>query len=311
MTQVETGANMNATTSQFSHRVDPWYRRRSIRRGLAHTVYYMLLTTIGIVLLIPFFWMLSSSLKEEWEIFQVPPVWIPSTIRWQNYGEALDNFPFFLSLKNTLIITVSVIIGRLISTSMAAFAFARLRFRGRNALFILVLATMMIPYHVTLIPSYILFQKLGWIDTFLPLIVPNWLAVAAFFIFLQRQFFMTIPRDMDDAARIDGCNSFMIYRRITLPMSKPVLATVTIFTFLGEWNDFLAPIIYLNSPAKHTLAIAMQFYRQQSSGTMFGPTRTWSHLMVVSLLVMLPCLLLFFFAQRYFIQGVVVSGVKG
>lgn len=288
-----------------------WHQRRSIRSLVGKTIAYILLTTIGLMLLVPFFWMVSSSLKEEWEIFQVPPVWIPSTIRWENYREALDRFPFWLGLKNTLIITVSVIIGRLLSSSLAAFAFARLKFRLRQPLFILVLATLMIPYHVTLIPTYILFQRLGWVDSFLPLIVPAWLGTGAFHIFLLRQFFMTIPSEMDDAARIDGCNNLMIYWRIILPLSKPALATVTIFTFLEQWNDFLAPIIYLNSTKNHTLAIAMQFYRQQSSGTMFGPTRTWSHLMVVSLLVMLPCLLLFFFAQRYFIQGVVVSGVKG
>lgn len=288
-----------------------WHQRRSVQTLIRNTIVYLLLTTIGFLLLIPFFWMVSSSLKEEWEIFQVPPVWIPTQIRWQNYADALQRFPFWLGLQNTLTITLSVILGRLLSTSLAAFAFARLRFRLREQLFILVLATLMLPYHVTLIPTYILFQRLGWVDTFLPLIVPAWLGMGAFYIFLLRQFFLTIPREMDDAARIDGCNNFMIYWRIMVPLSKPVLATVTIFTFLEQWNDFLGPIIYLNSTQNHTLAIAMQFYRQQASGTMFGPTRTWSHLMVVSLLVMLPCLLLFFFAQRYFIQGVVVSGVKG
>ncbi|MEM7132258.1 MAG: carbohydrate ABC transporter permease [Chloroflexota bacterium] len=184
----------------------------------------------------------------------------------QIYVEALVRFPFFLALQNTLIITISVISGRLLSASLAAFAFARMRFRWRDPLFILVLATMMIPYHVTLIPTYILFNKLGWSDSFLPLIVPNFLGLGAFYIFLLRQFFLSIPREMDDAARIDGCSTLGIYWRIVLPLSKPALATVSIFTFLEQWNDFLAPIIYLNSPQKHTLAIAMQFYRQQTSG---------------------------------------------
>lgn len=289
----------------------PWYRRRSVQDGILRTFSYILLIGIGLILLMPFFWMLSSSLKEEYEIFQIPPTLLPKHLKFSNYAEALQRFPFWLGLKNTLIITISVIIGRLLSTSLAAFAFARMRFRLREPLFLLVLATMMIPGQVTLIPSYILFRILGWLDTFLPLIVPAWLGGGAFFIFLLRQFFMTIPTEMDDAARIDGCSSFMIYWKIVLPLSKPALATVAIFSFLGEWNDFLGPIIYLNSTEKHTLAIAMQFYRQQASGTMFGPTRTWAHLMVVSLLVMLPCLLIFFFAQRLFIQGIVVSGVKG
>lgn len=304
-------ADLSMPSSQPHLDQIPWYQRRSVRDAILKSILYGLLASIGLLLMIPFLWMLSSSLKDEYEIFQVPTVWIPSNIRWNNYIEALDRFPFFLSLQNTLIITISVIIGRLLSTSLAAYAFARMRFRWRDPLFILVLATMMIPYHVTLIPTYILFNTLGWVDTFLPLIVPNFLGLGAFYIFLLRQFFLTIPREMDDAARIDGCSTLGIYWRITLPLSKPALATVAIFTFLEQWNDFLAPIIYLNSPQKHTLAIAMQFYRQQASGAGFGPVRTWSHLMVVSILVMLPCLILFFFAQRYFIQGVVVSGVKG
>ncbi|MBV7336213.1 carbohydrate ABC transporter permease [Chloroflexi bacterium TSY] len=289
----------------------PWYQRRSVRDGVGNAFTYLLLTSLGVLLMIPFFWMLSSSFKQEFEIFQVPPIWIPSKIQWHNYIDALDRFPFFLGLQNTLIITISVIIGRLLSTSMAAFAFARMRFRLREPLFILVLATRMIPYHITLIPTYVLFQKIGWVDTFLPLIIPNWLGLGAFYIFLLRQFFLSIPREMDDAARIDGCSNLGIYWRIILPLSKPALATVSIFTFLEQWNDFLAPIIYLNSTEKHTLAIAMQFYRTAAANSGFGPTRTWAHLMVVSILVMLPCLILFFFAQRYFIQGVVVSGVKG
>jgi ABC-type glycerol-3-phosphate transport system permease component len=288
-----------------------WVQRRSVQEGLGRAITYILLISIGLVLLLPFFWMVSSSLKEEFEIFQVPPSLIPSHLRFANYVEALSQFPFFLALRNTLIITISVIFGRLLSTSLAAFAFARMRFRLREPLFLLVLATMMIPGQVTLIPSYILFRIIGWLNTFLPLIVPAWLGSSAFYIFLLRQFFLSIPSEMDDAARIDGCSTFMIYWRIILPLSKPALATVAIFSFLEQWNDFLGPIIYLNDTSKHTLAVAMQFYRQQSSGTMFGPTRTWAHLMVVSLLVMLPCLLLFFFAQRLFIQGVVVSGVKG
>lgn len=302
---------MIATAKHTPTHAVAWHQRRSIREGVLRLITYFLLISIGLLLMMPFFWMLSSSFKEEHEIFQVPPTLIPKQIKFENYPEALARFPFWLSLKNTLIITISVIVGRLLSTSLAAFAFARMRFRLREPLFLLVLSTMMIPGQVTLIPSYILFRLIGWLDTFLPLIVPAFLGGGAFYIFLLRQFFLTIPPEMDDAARIDGCSTFMIYWRIILPLSKPALATVAIFSFLGEWNDFLGPIIYLNDTNKHTLAIAMQFYRQQSSGTMFGPTRTWAHLMVVSLLVMLPCLLIFFFAQRLFIQGVVVSGVKG
>lgn len=288
-----------------------WRQRRSVHLVLTHSLFYLLLTGIGALLMVPFLWMAVSSVKAEHEIFSIPTTWIPERIRWENYVHALDNFPFVLSLRNTSIITFSVILGRLLSTSLAAYAFARMRFRLRTPLFLLVLSTLMIPYHVTLIPTYVMFTKLGWVNTFLPLIVPNWLGLGAFYIFLLRQFFMTIPSEMNDAARIDGCSHFGIFARVILPLSIPALATVTIFTFLEQWNDFLAPIIYLNTNDRHTLAIAMQFYRQSASGAGWGPVRTWAHLMVVSLLTMAPCLLLFFFAQRYFIQGVVVSGVKG
>ena len=288
-----------------------WRQRRSMHRAAMHALYYLLLAGIGLLLMVPFLWMITSSVKAEHEIFSIPTTWIPERIRWENYKHALDNFPFFRSLRNTAIITCAVILGRLASTSLAAYAFARMRFRLRTPLFLLVLATMMVPYHVTLIPTYVLFSELGWVNTFLPLIVPNWLGLGAFYIFLLRQFFLTIPAEMNDAARIDGCSHFGIFTRVVLPLSVPALATVTIFTFLEQWNDFLAPIIYLNTNDKHTLAIAMQFYRQSASGAGWGPVRTWAHLMVVSLLTMAPCLLLFFFTQRYFIQGVVVSGVKG
>ncbi len=288
-----------------------WQQRRSVHLVVTHTLYYLLLTGLGALLMVPFLWMVTSSVKAEHEIFSIPATWLPERIRWENYPHALESFPFFRSLLNTVVVTFSVIVGRLLSASLAAYAFARMRFRLRTPLFILVLSTMMIPYHVTLIPTYILFTKLRWVNTFLPLIVPHWLGLGAFYIFLLRQFFMTIPSEMNDAARIDGCSHFGIFVRVILPLSIPALATVTIFTFLEQWNDFLAPIIYLNTNDKHTLAIALQFYRQSASGAGWGPVRTWAHLMVVSLLTMAPCLALFFFAQRYFIQGVVVSGVKG
>lgn len=288
-----------------------WQHRRSVHLIVTHTLYYLLLTGLGALLMIPFLWMVTSSVKAEHEIFSIPATWLPERIRWENYPHALESFPFFRSLLNTVIVTFSVILGRLLSASLAAYAFARMRFRLRTPLFILVLSTMMIPYHVTLIPTYILFTRLRWVNTFLPLIVPHWLGLGAFYIFLLRQFFMSIPSEMNDAARIDGCSHFGIFVRVILPLSIPALATVTIFTFLEQWNDFLAPIIYLNTNDKHTLAIALQFYRQSASGAGWGPVRTWAHLMVVSLLTMAPCLALFFFAQRYFIQGVVVSGVKG
>lgn len=286
-----------------------WIKSKKIRNIVWNSVVYIILSFFGFIVLLPFFWMISSSLKSDAEIFVFPPKWIPSEIMWKNYPEALRSFPFSTALKNTLIITIGVLIGQLLTASMTAFAFARLRFRLREFLFMLVLATMMIPYQVTLIPTYLLFKALGWIDTFLPLIVPAYFGGGAFFIFLLRQFFMTIPLELDDAAKIDGCSFWRIYWSIILPLAKPALATVAIFSFYGSWNDFLAPLIYLSSPEKHTLSIALQYFRL-GGAVAFGPVRTWAHLMVVSLVVMLPCILLFFFAQKYFIQGVVITGLK-
>ena len=285
-----------------------WRERKSVQDALLRGLIYVILTGVGIALMIPFFWMFSSSLKQEYEIFAFPPQWLPSKPMWHNYSDALSKFPTWRATRNTLFITTGNIVGTLLSASATALAFSRLRFRARETLFLLVLATMMIPYHVTLIPQYIVFSKIRWVDSFKPLIVPSFFGGGAYNIFLLRQFFMTIPLELDDAARIDGCSTFGIYTRIILPLAKPALATVAIFGFMGHWNDFLAPLIYLDSPNKHTLAIALSYF---NSGSAYMPERTWAHLMVVSLVVMLPCLLLFFFAQRIFIQGVVLTGVKG
>ncbi len=279
------------------------------RTFVLRVLVYALILVFGCLILAPFFWMISSSLKEDWEIFVYPPTLIPQTIKWANYPEAIATFPLARATRNTLIITIGVMFGRLLTASAVAFGFARLRFRGREPLFALVLATLMLPYQVTLIPTYLLFRELGWLDSFLPLIVPAYFGGGAFNIFLLRQFFLSIPVEMSDAAKIDGCSTAGIFGRIILPMSKEALGAVAIFTFVGEWNDFLAPLIYLNEPSKHTISIALEFFK--SNRTSYEQTITWGHLMVISLLTMLPCLIVFFFAQRYFIQGIVVSGVKG
>ncbi len=304
--QTTKSGSIGARASGRHSRPRRWSIR--VRRAIGSSLRYLALITIGFLLMLPFLWMLSSSVKEEWEIFRVPPTLLPTRIKLSNYSVALVAFPFFHALRNTLIITISAVVGQILSASMAAFAFARLRFRFREPLFILVLATLMIPGHVTLVPVYMIFRTLGWLNTFLPLIVPNWLGGGAFNIFLLRQFFLTIPREMDDAARIDGCNSLGLYWNVILPMSTPALATVGIFGFLANWNDFFGPLVYLTDPALHTLAIALQFYRNPTNTT---GSRSWSHLMAVSVVVMLPCLILFFSAQRTFIQGIVITGVKG
>jgi multiple sugar transport system permease protein len=265
----------------------------------------MLVLALGVfVIMIPAVWMVSVSLQTDAEVYSYPPKWIPTTFAWENYVAVFTLIPFMRLLNNTLIITAGRLIGNVASASLVAFAFARLRAPLRNALFLLVLATMMLPGQVTMVPQFVLFSKMGWVNTFKPLIVPAFFGGGAFNVFLLRQFFMTIPTDYDDAARIDGCGYFQLYWRIILPLSAPALATIAIFTLMWSWNDFMGPLIYLRSMTNSTLALGLYFFRG-----VYNPE--WNRLMAMSLLVMLPIVLLFFFAQRYFIQGVVISGIKG
>lgn len=256
------------------------------------------------VFMIPFLWMLSTALKDMGEVYYWPPTWIPNPIVWRNFADAVTAIPFVRFLRNSVLITALNIVGTLVTSSLVAFGFSRLTFKGRDILFFMVLATMMLPYQVTMIPVFIIYKYLGWIDTFLPLIVPAFLGGQPFYIFLLRQFFLTIPKELDEAARIDGCSSFRIYWRILLPLVKPALASVAIFAFMAHWNDFLGPLVYLNSMENFTLAVGLSFFKGQ-----FGTQ--WNLLMAASTLVMLPCLIIFFAAQRVFIQGVVMSGLKG
>ena len=283
--------------------------KRLRRLGIRLLLVYAPMAALALVYMSPLIWLVGSSVKPESQVFEYPPRFIPRSFVWFNYPEALIQFPFIVTSLNTLTIVVGVMAGRLLTASLAAYGFARLRFPGRNALFVLVLTTLMIPYHVILIPQYLIFRDLGWLNTLKPLIVPAWFGGGAFFIFLLRQFFMTIPREYDDAARIDGCGFIQVWWHIIMPMSLPALGAVAIFTFMGEWNDFLAPLIYLNTPEKQTLAIAVEQWRRSSVHT--GYNHQWNHIMAVATVVTVPPLLIFFFAQRHFIQGVVISGIKG
>jgi multiple sugar transport system permease protein len=285
-------------------------RRRRSGSGVATSVVLHTILLLGSVfMLIPLVFMVSTSLKHEWEAFQIPPRWIPTEFVWENYWRAVFQYFNFIQYGfNTLVITGGVLVGRLVSASLVAYGFARIRFIGRNVLFVLVLSGLMVPFQVTIIPLYILFKELGWLDTYLPLIVPSFFGGGAFFIFLLRQFIMTIGPELDDAARIDGCGWFGIYYRIILPLLKPALVSVAIFSFLGTWNDFFGPLIFLNSNRLFTLAIGLHFYTNAASNSSRPETTV---IMAGSTIIMLPPLLLFFFAQRFFIQGVVVSGVKG
>jgi multiple sugar transport system permease protein len=273
-------------------------RQKVIRAGAT-----VLLFGGAMIFLVPLIWMISSSLKPDYQIFAMPPELIPNPPRWQNYKEALTYVPFDRYAVNSLIISTLTIIGHLLSCTVIAYGFARLRAPGRDFLFVLVLATMMLPYPVTMVPLYILFNWLGWVNTFLPLTVPAFFG-SAFYIFLLRQFFLTIPNDLEDAATIDGANILQILWHVMLPLSKPAMATVAIFTFQNAWNDFLAPLIYLHDQSLYTVALGLNFFRATY-------TINWAYLMAASLVTMLPVLIVFFLAQRLFIEGITFSGLKG
>jgi len=264
---------------------------------------YLVLLAMAACFIVPLFWLLSSSLKRPSELFEVPVRWIPREIQFDNYKKMFDTIPFFLYLRNTLFLVVNNILGSLISASLVGYGFSRLRWPGRDKLFVLVLITMILPYQVTMIPLFLQFQRLGWVGSFLPLTVPNYFG-NPFFIFLMRQFFMGVPNDLSEASRIDGAGEFRIYWQICMPLAKPALATVAIFAFLRSWNDFIGPLLYLNSPEKFTVAIGLATFRSVMR------TR-YDLLMAASAAMILPIVVLFFFAQRYFIQGVVLSGLKG
>jgi len=268
------------------------------------TLTYAVLLAGSVGMMLPFLWMCSTALKSADKVMAYPPQWIPHPMVWRNFIEGWSSLPFTLYLKNTCIITGTVIIGVLLTASMAGYAFSRLRFPGRDTLFVVTLATMMLPAQVTMIPVYLLFRDIGWLNTFKPLTIGAWLGGGAFNIFLLRQFMLTIPLELEDAARIDGCGSFGIYRRIMLPLIKPCLAVIAIFTFIGTWNDFMGPLVYLTTPNKLTLALGLQFFQGHYGVTLH-------YLMAVSLLVMSPCLVLFFLAQKYFISGIALTGIKG
>lgn len=279
--------------------------RKSSQILIQQIITYVILFVGLLIVLFPLFWMFSTSLKTQDEVFLFPPRWLPEKPIWSNFYDALTFMPFGRYFLNTCEITFSCVVATVLSASFVAYGFARLRSRLRDPLFILVLSTMMLPPQVTMIPIFILFKLLGWVDTFKPLIIPSFFGGGAFYIFLLRQFFMSIPREMDDSAKIDGCGFLGIYWHILLPQSKPALATVALFTFTAHWNDLMGPLIYLNSYEKFTFALGLSNFT-----AMYGAT-PWNLLMAASLVFVLPCLIIYFFAQNYFIQGIVVTGLKG
>ncbi len=269
--------------------------------GRALALVVLLVGAVGFVF--PLAWMISTSLKDLSEVFTVPPVWIPATLHWENYPNSLTYFPFPLYLRNTLIITVPSVIGTLVSSALPAYGFSRVRWPGRDAVFVLVLATLMIPSWTTLIPVYVLFARMHWTGTFLPLIVPNFFG-SAFYIFLLRQFFLRQPQELVDAARIDGSSHVGVFARIILPLSKPALAVVVLFSFMDNWKDFFGPLIYLNDESLYTLSIGLYSFQSQH-------TTDWTALMAASLMVLSPMIVLFFLTQRTFVEGITFTGLRG
>lgn len=273
------------------------------KRALGRTVIYIILLIVSAICVVPFLWMVSTSLKGAGSIFVYPPEWIPEKLAWSNYYEAWTIVPFHIFLKNTVTVATMCTIGTIISSSFTAYGFARLKFPGKNLLFGMVLATMMIPWEITAVPLYVEFTYLGWIDSLKTLIVPTFFG-SAFNIFLLRQFFYSIPYDLDEAATIDGCTPFGIFFRIMLPLLRPGMVTVAIFQVVNVWNDFMGPLIFLNSQKNFTLTMGLNLFRNSY--------RTdWGYLMAAATFITFVPILIFFFGQKQLIGGIATSGLKG
>ncbi len=275
-------------------------REQRLRQALL-----LLMLCLGAALFsVPFLWTVSTALKTNQQVFEVPPQWIPHPPQWENFRRAWTELPFPRFVLNTVLITGVAVVGQVVSASLVAYGFARFRFPGRNFLFMLMLSTMMLPAQVTMIPVFLFWRELRAIDTFAPLTVPSFFGGGAFTIFLLRQFFLTIPRELDEAAMIDGASPFAIWWRVLLPLSRPALVTVVLFSFLSHWDDFMGPLIYLNSMEKYTVSIGLRMFQD-----MFGTQLEL--LMAASLIHILPTVVLFFLGQKYFVKGVALTGLKG
>jgi ABC-type glycerol-3-phosphate transport system permease component len=299
-------APVPAASSRSSAVTRPaWYRNRRVRRAIWTAVVYLIIGTGAFIVAFPFFWQVTTSLKSPSQLYAWPPDWFPWPLHPGNYAEVAGAVTLWLYVKNSLTIALSVIVGTELSCTMAAYAFARLRFRGRNLIFLILISSLIIPSAATTVPQFLLFQKIGWYNTFKPMIVPSFFG-NAFFIFLLRQYFLTIPPELEAAARVDGCGFVSSFFRIILPISKPALAVVAIFTFVWTWNDFFTPLVYLSDQQLYTLPLGLVFFEGSPHSTVQTQL-----LMGMSVIVTAPCILAYFIAQRAFIQGIVITGVKG
>ena len=281
---------------------------QTARRYLAQSGLHLSALVLGAAFGLPFLWALLTSLKLPVEIFIFPPTWLPEIPQWGNYIEIFRQAPLALFFGNSVLVTVLTGAGQILSASLVAYGFARFRFPGRDVLFLTMLSTLMLPPQVTIIPTFLLFKFLGWLDQLRSLYIPPWFGGGAFAIFLFRQFFLTIPKEFDEAAKIDGANSLWIFFRVLMPLSVPVFVTMGIFSFLGSWNDFFGPLIFLNTTERFTLALGLTYFQRVVS---IGGRPTEHLMMAASMVMTFPCLLVFLLLQKYWIQGIVMSGIKG
>jgi multiple sugar transport system permease protein len=279
-----------------------WLSRR-VRKGIFATFWYAVLGTTAVVVMMPYLWMISTSLKGKRELFTYPPTWIPHVFRFQNYVDAWNAAPFGRYFVNSVFVAVAVTVGQLITCSLAAFAFARMNFKGKNFMFALFLSTTMISTQVTLVPSYLVLKNLHWLDTYQGLIVP--FLASAFGVFMLRQQFMTLPRDLEDAAKLDGCGRLRFLWEIVLPLSKPVLASQALFAFMGNWNSYLWPLVVTTSKNMRTLQIGLRYFVSQEGGTQ------WGLFMAATVFVSLPVVIFYFIIQKSFVEGIAATGLKG
>ncbi|WP_417109327.1 carbohydrate ABC transporter permease [Hominenteromicrobium sp.] len=269
---------------------------------LRRVLLYIVLILIAVIMVVPFLWMLSTSLKTQYDAVKIPPVWIPDPPQWENYVKLFTEQPMFQFMLNTIKIVFFVVLGQLFFSSLAAYSFARISFKGRNVVFFFYIATLMVPGQVTMIPTYLMFAKAGLTDNHLALILPAFFS--AFGVFLLRQFFMSLPRELEEAAEIDGCNPFMTYWRIMLPLVVPAMLTLGVFTLMNTWNDYMGPLIYLSSPEKYTMTLGIAYFKGVY-------TTQWNLVMAGSIVSVVPILIAYLCAQKYFIEGIAFSGVKG
>ena len=277
-------------------------KKKSTSAIVRKVLLYALLIIIGIIMVVPFLWMISPSLKEQYDTVKIPPVWIPNPPRWQNYVDLFTQQPMLQFMLNTIKIVFFVVLGQLFFSSLAAYSFARIKFKGRTVMFFFYIATLMVPGQVTMIPTYLMFAKVGLVDNHIVLILPAFFS--AFGVFLLRQFFMSLPKELEEAAEIDGCNPFTTYYRIMLPLIVPAMLTLGVFTLMNTWNDYMGPLIYLTTPEKYTMTLGIAYFKGVY-------TTQWNLVMAGSVLSVIPILVAYLCAQKYFVEGIAFSGVKG